>query len=271
MRNVIDTAKAFPLYSVVTITVNLNPMKGGYLWNSPFKDKGTFHVVTGYNNGGDLVLDNTPLHSVNPARVKLVDASIYAITDKMTEDLGGTLGTLAPGERFAVIYGTDRGQYSAVVHYLDRQNKHPHYTDSRGTWINKLLKAGAIVKGTLVPVIPENDDEPEQFNSIFDAPIGMVLAYYVEGAAAVGAVYQYYMRSNRDVWVYAPGSARVASFGGWDFISEGRINRDAFPYWYDLQGQWQKSVAFTEVFDYPAQAGGLDNLRNELIEEYNNA
>lgn len=269
MQNVINTAKAFPLYSIVTITANLNPLKGGYLWNSPFKDKGTFHVVTGYHNSGDLILDNTPMHSVDPRRVALVDASIYAIAANMTEDLGGTLGKLPVGERFAVIYGTECGQYSAVIKYLDRKTPHPHYTDSRGKWINKLLKAGAIVKGTLVPAIPEI--KPEEFNSIFDAPIGMVLAYYVEGAAAVGAVYQYYMRSNRGVWVYAPGAARVASFGGWDFITEERINREAYPYWYDLQGQWKADVAFTEVFDYPEQAGGLANLRNELIEEYNNA
>lgn len=269
MQNVINTAKAFPLYSIVTITANLNPMKGGYLWNSPFKDKGTFHVVTGYHNSGDLILDNTPAHSVDPSRVALVDASIYAIAANMTEELGGTLGKLPVGERFAVIYGTEPGQYSAVIQYLDRKTPHPHYTDSRGKWINKLLKAGAIVKGTLVPVIPEI--KPEQFNSIFDAPIGMVLAYHVEGELAAGAVYPYYMRSERGVWVYNPGGAKTTLFGGWDFITGERITREAYPYWYDLQGQWKADVAFTEVFDYPEQAGGLANLRNELIEEYNNA
>lgn len=271
-NSIIATAKAFPLYSIVRVTKSLNPMKGGYLWNSPFKDRGTFHVVTGYHNSGDLILDNTPMHSVSLLRVEVVDASIYAVTDKMTEDLGGTLGTLPPGERFAVIYGTEPGQYSAVIKYLDRKTPHPHYTDSRGKWIHKLLKAGAIVKGSLVPAIPE--DEPQEFNSVFDAPLGMVLAYKVKGEMAEGAMYPYLMRSSRGLWVYAPNSpktTRSETFGGWDYLRSGNITREAMPYIYDLQNAWDCKAAFVEVFEYPEQAGGLDKRRNELIEESNDA
>ncbi len=268
-NSIIATAKAFPLYSIVRVTKSLNPMKGGYLGHSPFKDRGTFHVVTGYHNSGDLILDNTPMHSVSPLRVTVVDASIYAITDKMTEDLGGTLGTLPPGERFAVIYGTEPGQYSAVIKYLDRKTPQPHYTDSRGKWINKLLKAGAIVKGSLVPAIPE--DEPQEFNSVFDAPLGMVLAYKVKGEMAAGAVYPYIMRSRRGLWVYSPITAPSALYGGWDFLNVYKITREAMPYIYDLQNEWPCKAAFVEVFEYPEQAGGLDSFRNELIEESNNA
>ena len=130
----------------------------------------------------------------------------------------------------------------------------------------------AIVKGSLVPAIPE--DEPQEFNSVFDAPLGMVLAYKVKGEMAVGAVYPYFMRSSRGLWVYAPFSqktARSETFGGWDFLRPSKITREAMPYIYDLQNAWSCKAAFVEVFEYPEQAGGLDNLRNELIEESNNA
>lgn len=286
MTTVIAIAKAFPLYSIVQVTKSLNPMKGGYLWHSPFKDKGTFHVVTGYQHAGDLILDNNPAYSVSPLRVSLVDASIYAITDKMTEDLGGMLGKLPVGERFAVIYGTECGQYSAVIQCLDRKTQRTYYTDSRGEWINELLKAGAIVKGTLAPGIPlrwyvrqpngvdagplfpvitGNDDKPEQFNSVFDAPVGMVLRYTVEGETAVGAVHPYVMRTGLGLWVYGGKDKN------WRFIPLDSLGVSDVPYMHNLQGCWAIPVCWQEAFEYPAQSPNLNNHRNNLIKVANNA
>lgn len=127
----------------------------------------------------------------------------------------------------------------------------------------------AIVKGSLAPAIPE--DEPQEFNSVFDAPLGMVLAYKVKGEVAVGAVYPYMMRSTRGLWVYAPGTERSELYGGWELLPYSKITREAMPYIYDIQNTWSCKAAFVEVFDYPEQVGGLDKLRNELIEESNNA
>lgn len=129
--------------------------------------------------------------------------------------------------------------------------------------------AGAIVKGSLVPAIPE--DEPQEFNSVFDAPLGMVLQYTVKGEQAEGAMYPYIMRSSRGLWVYSPGKARVETCGGWDFLWSGDITQETMPYIYDLQNEWPCKAAFVEAFEYPEQAGGLDKLRNELIKESNDA
>ena len=87
-------------------------------------------------------------------------------------------------------------------------------------------------------------------------------------------MYPYLMRSSRGLWVYAPNSpktARSEPFGGWYFLGSGNITREAMPYIYDLQNAWDCKAAFVEVFEYPEQAGGLGDLRNELIEESNDA
>lgn len=264
MSKVIDTAKAFPLYSIVEITTPLNPLKGWYLWHSPFKDTGVIAQVTGYHGSGDLVLNGNQEHSVSPNRVTLLNAELYSITDKMTEDLGGTLSTMAPGERFIVVKDKARRSYSDVIKYLDRAQDHLHYTG--GKWIDSLIRQGAIVKG-----LYSQEVIPEEFNSVFDAPIGMVLAYMVKGELAVGAMYPYLMRSNRGVWVYCSGSEPTIC-GKWRFLTAGKTREENMPYLHDLQRCWQNKAAFVEVFDYPSQQkGGLAELRNELIEESNNA
>src|SRR5699024_2788099 len=147
---------------------------------SPFSVVGTIHEVTGHHYAGDVYLDNNGW-SVNPERLEKLGFALYSVTPEMTEELGGTLASLAPGER-CELSDERRSNDSHGLTHLDREQKHAHYTDRNGEWISRLRKAGAIVKGVY-------EEKPQEFNSVFDAPLGMVLRYTVEGELAAGARY----------------------------------------------------------------------------------
>lgn len=220
----------------------------------PFSVVGTVHEVTGHHPGGDVYLDNNGW-SVSPSRLEKLGFALYSVTPEMTEELGGTLASLSPGERF-VLSDDNQGQYSHVLTYLDREQNHAHYSDRNGVWISRLLKAGAIVKGVY-------EEKPQEFNSVFDAPLGMVLRYTVEGELAAGAAYPYLMRTDRGVWAF-DGTK-------WVFISRNRLSAAEKPYMFDLQGCWALPVCWQESFVYPAQYPNLNRRRNELIKVANNA
>lgn len=222
----------------------------------PFSVVGTVHEVTGHHPGGDVYLDNNGW-SVSPLRLEKLGFALYSVTQAMTEELGGTLATLAPGERFVI--SDERGsKYSHVLTYLDSEQDHPHYTDRNGEWISRLLEAGAIVKGVY-------EEEPQEFNSIFDAPVGMVLRYTVEGELAEGAVYPYVMRTGLGLWVY------MSTDKNWRFIPRDALGANEVPYMHNLQGCWSIPVCWQEAFVYPEQSPKLNKRRNDLIKVANNA
>lgn len=220
----------------------------------PFSVVGTVHEVTGHHPGGDVYLDNHGW-GVSPLRLEKLGFAMYSVTPEITEELGGTLASLSPGERF-VLSDDNQGQYSHVLTYLDRVQNHAHYSDRDGKWISRLLKAGAIVKGVY-------EEKPQEFNSVFDAPLGMVLRYTVEGELAAGAAFPYLMRTDMGVWAFN-GSE-------WVFISRDSLSAAEKPYMFDLQGCWALPVCWQESFVYPAQSPNLNRRRNELIKVANNA
>lgn len=221
---------------------------------APFSVVGTIHEVTGHHYAGDVYLDNNGW-SVNPGRLEKLGFALYSVTPAMTEELGGTLASLSPGERF-VLSDDNQGQYSHVLTYLDREQNHAHYSDRNGKWISRLLEAGAIVKGVY-------EEKPQEFNSVFDAPVGMVLRYTVEGELAEGAAYPYVMRTGLGLWVY--------DVTYWRFIPRDALGVNEVPYMHNLQGCWSIPVFWQEAFDYPEQSPNLNRRRNELIKVSNNA
>lgn len=249
------TTKDLPIGSIVRIAKSIT-FRDDSLRKlcAPFSVVGTIHEVTGHHYAGDVYLDNHGW-GVSPERLEKLGFALYSVTPEMTEELGGTLASLAPGERF-VLSDYKQGQYSHVLTYLDREQDHPHYTDRNGVWISQLLQAGAIVKGVY-------EEEPQEFNSIFDAPVGMVLRYTVEGEIAAGAAYPYVMRTGLGVWVYDTTY--------WRFIPRDALGVNEVPYMHNLQGCWTISVCWQEAFEYPAQSPNLNNHRNNLIKVANNA
>lgn len=249
------TTKDLPIGSIVRIakSITFHDESLRKLCN-PFNVVGTIHEVTGHHYAGDVYLDNNGW-SVNPERLEKLGFALYSITPKMTEELGGVLASLEPGERF-VLSDDNKGQYSHVLTYLDREQNHAHYADRNGKWISKLLQAGAIVKGVY-------EEEPQEFNSVFDAPVGMVLRYTVEGELAAGAHYPYVMNTGLGLWVY--------DVTYWRFIPRAALGVGDVPYMHNLQVCWSIPVCWQEAFEYPAQSRDLNNHRNKLIKVANNA
>lgn len=221
----------------------------------PFSEVGSVHTVTGYHGGGDVYLDGAGW-GVSPSRLEKLGFALYSVTENITSDNAGSLAELEPGERF-VLSDDKQGKYSHVLHYLDREQGNPHYTDREGEWIAHLLECGAIVRG--------NYDAPKapRFNSVFDAPLGAVLQYTLNGELAAGAVYQYVMRSWQGLWVYVTRTRK------WEFIHEEYTTAADKPYLHDIQRPWSDNHTATwqEVYAYPAQLNGLRELRNDLIKE----
>ena len=249
------TTDTLPIGSIVRITKSIKFQdKSLNKLCKPFSVVGTVHEVTGHHPGGDVYLDNSGW-SVSPLRLEKLGFALYSVTPDITEELGGMLASLSPGERF-VLSDDNQGQYSHVLTYLDREQNHAHYSDRDGKWIRRLLEAGAIVKGVY-------EEKPQEFNSVFDAPLGMVLRYTVEGELAAGAAFPYMMRTDMGVW----------AFNGeeWVFISRGNLSAADKPYMFDLQGCWALPVCWQESFVYPAQSPNLNRRRNELIKVANNA
>lgn len=193
--------------------------------------KGKRGVVTAHKHEGDVLIDNDGW-SVSADRVKVIGDEVYQMTNVRDENAAGTLLELKPGERFVVdVSGVD-----GVLLYLDREQNHPHYTDKNGVWMAELLRAGVI------RVLGDNPvgDVPQVFNSVYDAPIGMVLRYILNGEPSKGAIYPYTVRTWSGVW-------GCTKNGKWIHIPE----KHDGPWLSDVQGAWSCPAYFEEAFEYP--------------------
>jgi len=188
-------------------------------------------VVTGQVHGGDVYIDGDSW-SVSTDRLKVIGGTVYQMTDVRDENAAGTLLELQPGERFVVdVSGVD-----AVLLYLDRDQRNPHYTDKNDVWVNELLRAGVI------RVMGDNPvhDVPHTYNSVYDAPIGMVVSYVLNGEPNKGAIYPFIVRTWSGVW----GCTKK---GNWIHIPE----KHDGPWLEDVQAAWSCPAYFEEAFVYP--------------------
>lgn len=210
---------------------------------NPFK-KGMRGIVTGYKRPvreiTDVVINGDETNSVDVSRVVGLGSRIYRLTNRrgpeQYEVAGCLLDDLAPGDLF-VFYACDlSGRHAGqgyCLRYLNRKQTGLHYTDEQ--WVKDLLACGAI-EDYLNPLAHE---EPQRFNSVYDAPIGMVLKYMLDGHKAQGAVYPYVVRTWGGIW-------------GWNKLRWVLIKPEHHGQWLrDIQAAWTAPAFFEEAFTYP--------------------
>lgn len=236
--------KMFPIGTLVELT-----QPPFCSWN-PWK-KHDLGVVTGHNCGTDVVLEGDTLNSVDAERVRRVDyTDVYRMTNMRDEKVAGCLLENLPGERIVFIHD-GHGSSDYRIAYLDRPMRRvPHYCHAG--WLTELLAAGVI---ELVA-----DEEPQVFNSVLEAPRGMVLYYNIKFASAQkGIVYPYIVRTVHSVWLYDKARGRWVN-KPWDSIPT------ECPWVLDVQRVWSKVEAeMVEAFEYPRLPAVVEQFQQEIL------
>lgn len=216
---------------------------------NPFK-KGMRGIVTGHKRPvreiTDVVINGDTTNSVDVTRVVGLGSRIYRMTNRRDVEqervAGCLLDNLKPGDLF-VVYACDltgrHANQGICLRYLTKPQSGLHYCDEQ--WVKDLLECGAI-EDYLNPLAHE---EPQRFNSAYDAPLGMVLKYMLDGKKAQGAVYPYIVRTYSGMW-------------GWNKQRWVRIQPAHLGQWLkDIQAAWTAPAWFEEAFTYPIPCAAI--------------
>lgn len=216
---------------------------------NPFK-KGMRGIVTGHKRPvravTDVVINGDTTNSVDVTRVVGLGSRIYRMTNRRDVEqervAGCLLDKLKPGDLF-VVYACDltgrHANQGICLRYLTKPQSGLHYCDEQ--WVKDLLACGAI-EDYLNPLAHE---EPQRFNSAYDAPLGMVLKYMLDGKKAQGAVYPYVVRTYSGMW-------------GWNKQRWVRIKPEHLGQWLkDIQAAWTAPAWFEEAFTYPIPCAAI--------------
>lgn len=216
---------------------------------NPFK-KGMRGIVTGHKRPvrevTDVVINGDTTNSVDVTRVVGLGSRIYRMTNRRDVEqervAGCLLDNLKPGDLF-VVYACDltgrHANQGICLRYLTKPQSGLHYCDEQ--WVKDLLACGAI-EDYLNPLAHE---EPQRFNSAYDAPLGMVLKYMLDGKKAQGAVYPYVVRTYSGMW-------------GWNKQRWVRIKPEHLGQWLkDIQAAWTAPAWFEEAFTYPIPCAAI--------------
>lgn len=224
-------------------------IKAPYASTNPWK-RWDLAVVTGHKADTDVILDDDQRNSVDSERVQVVAYDdVYRLTDVRNEEVAGCLLENLPGQR--IVFLPSQSSHDFRIAYLDRPMRRvPHYCHKG--WLGELLAAGVIEL-----VVP---DEPQVFNSVLEAPRGMVLAYHIKFAdAQKGIVYPYVIRTVHSVWLYEKAAGRWVNMP-WD-----RIPTEC-PWVLDVQRAWSKVEAeLVEAFEYPRLPAVVELFQQEIL------